>query len=55
MRRDANTAFKDALKNKTITEDEERRLGDQVQQLTDKYIKEVDRLTATKETELMAV
>lgn len=55
VRRDSNTAFKELLKGKSITEDDERRLGDQVQKLTDKFIAEVESLLATKETDLMAV
>jgi ribosome recycling factor len=53
-RRDANTALKDALKNKQIAEDEEHRLMDSVQKLTDKFIAEIDHLLAGKETDLMA-
>jgi len=55
VRRDANQAFKDALKAKTISEDEERRAQDEIQKLTDKTIAEVDKQFATKEAELMAV
>jgi len=55
IRRDSNNIFKDALKNKEITEDEEKRLTDQVQKLTDKLIVEVDHLLTAKETDLMAV
>lgn len=55
MRRDANAELKDVLKKKEITEDEERRLADLVQKLTDKFIAEVDQLTAAKETDLMAI
>ena len=55
IRRDSNTEFKALLKNKAITEDEERRSTDQIQKLTDKYIAEVDYLLTSKETELMAV
>lgn len=54
-RRDGNTVLKDLLKKKTITEDEERRLGDEMQKLTDKFVAEVDQLLATKETDLMAI
>ncbi len=54
-RRDANTMLKDALKNKEIAEDEERRSTDAVQKLTDKFIAEVDHLLAAKETDLMAI
>lgn len=55
VRRDANTVIKDMLKNKTITEDEERKLGDEVQKITNKYVAEVDQITSAKETDLMAV
>ena len=55
LRRDANGHLKDALKAKTISEDDERRAQDDIQKLTDKYIAEVDKLVAQKETELMAV
>ena len=55
VRRDANSAFKDALKAKTISEDEERRAQDDVQKLTDKCIAEVERQFATKEAELLSV
>lgn len=54
-RRDANTALKDALKNKEIAEDEERRLADAVQKATDKFIAEVEQLLTAKETDLMAI
>jgi ribosome recycling factor len=54
-RRDANAELKTRLKNKEITEDEERRLTDDVQKLTDKFIAEVDQVTAAKETDLMAI
>ena len=55
LRRDANTQLKDALKNKEVAEDEERRAQDDVQKLTDKYIAEVDKLLAQKEQELLQV
>jgi ribosome recycling factor len=55
VRRDANTAFKALLKDKDITEDEERRLNDDVQKLTDKFIAEVDHLLQAKEADLMAI
>lgn len=55
VRRDANNAVKEMLKKKEIAEDEERRLSDSVQKLTDKYIAEVEQLLATKETDLMAL
>ena len=55
VRRDSNHSFKELLKAKEMTEDEERRLIDQVQKLTDKHIAEIDGLLATKESDLMAV
>lgn len=55
LRRDANTALKDALKAKLIPEDDERRAQDDIQKLTDKYIAEADKLLAHKEQELMQV
>ncbi len=54
-RRDANGALKDALKAKTVSEDEERRGQDEIQKMTDRYIGEIDKLFAAKEAELMAV
>lgn len=54
-RRDANGELKENLKAKKITEDEERQHSDSVQKLTDKFVTEVDQLTATKETDLMAI
>lgn len=55
IRRDANNDCKNLLKDKSITEDEERRAQDDIQKLTDKYIVEVDKALAEKEKELMAV
>lgn len=55
IRRDANNEFKDLLKNKELTEDDERRLMDQMQKLTDKFIGDVEHLLSAKETDLMAV
>lgn len=55
VRRDANAEVKELLKAKQITEDEERRLGDDVQKLTDKFVAEVDQLTTAKEIDLMAI
>ncbi|SMF44271.1 ribosome recycling factor [Pseudogulbenkiania subflava] len=55
IRRDANNEFKNLLKDKSITEDDERRGQDEIQKLTDKYIAEIDKALATKETDLMAV
>lgn len=55
LRRDANDALKTRQKNGEISEDEQRRLQDEVQKLTDKYIKEIDNLLAAKEKEIMTV
>ncbi len=55
VRRDANNTFKDALKAKTISEDEERGAQDYIQKLTDKTITEVDKMFTAKEAELMAL
>ena len=55
VRRDANDTLKKLLKDKEISEDEERRTQDDVQKMTDKAVIEVDRLLAAKEVDLMAV
>jgi len=55
LRRDANEHAKKLLKDKEISEDEERRSLDDLQKLTDRYIAEIDRLTAGKEAEILAV
>jgi ribosome recycling factor len=55
IRRDANTSFKELLKNKTISEDDLRRAEDRIQKTTDKYIKDVETLLSHKENELMEV
>lgn len=55
IRRDANNQLKDALKAKTISEDDERRLQDVIQKMTDKNIADIDKLLAQKETEVMAI
>jgi ribosome recycling factor len=55
IRRDAMHQVKELLKDKKITEDEERRAEDDVQKLTDKFVKEVDAVVKAKEDELMAL
>ncbi|GJG95547.1 ribosome recycling factor [Cupriavidus pauculus] len=55
LRRDANEQFKKLVKDKTISEDDERRGADDVQKLTDKYVSEIDKLVAEKEKEIMTV
>jgi len=53
VRRDANDKVKALLKDKEISEDDERRSQDDIQKLTDSYIKKVDEALAQKEAELM--
>jgi ribosome recycling factor len=55
VRRDANAQLKELLKEKKVSEDEERRAQEDIQKLTDKHIAEVDRLLHAKEADLMAV
>ncbi|MDX9951060.1 MAG: ribosome recycling factor [Methylophilaceae bacterium] len=55
VRRDANDALKKLTKDKEISEDDERRMQDEVQKLTDKFVVEIDKLLQAKEAELMAV
>lgn len=55
IRRDANNDFKEYLKAKEISEDDERRGQDMIQKLTDQYIEEIDTVLAAKETDLMEV
>ncbi len=55
VRRDANDALKKLTKDKEISEDDERRMQDEVQKLTDKFVAEVDKYLQAKEAELMAV
>jgi len=55
LRRDANQQVKEMLKEKEISEDDDRRAEDAVQKLTDRYVAEIDRLGAEKEKEVMTV
>ncbi|ACV63951.1 ribosome recycling factor [Desulfofarcimen acetoxidans DSM 771] len=55
IRRDANDLLKSEQKDGNITEDDSRRAQDEVQKLTDKYIKDIDQLMANKEKEIMQV
>ena len=55
IRRDANSDFKSLLKEKEISEDEERGAQEEIQQLTDKYVSEVDKVLVEKEADLMEV
>ena len=55
VRRDANEQLKKLLKDKQCSEDEERRAHDDLQKLTDRFVAEVDKMLAAKETDLMAI
>jgi ribosome recycling factor len=55
LRRDGNEQAKKLLKDKAISEDDERRSLDDLQRLTDGVVAEIDRLVAAKEAEILAV
>ncbi|MGP1666290.1 MAG: ribosome recycling factor, partial [Rhodanobacter sp.] len=55
VRRDALQQVKDLLKEKLITEDDDRRVDDEIQKLTDRAVKDVDSVVRAKEEELMAL
>ena len=55
LRRDANEHLKKLLKDKEISEDDERRAQEDVQKLTDRTVAEIDKLVQAKEAEVMAV
>lgn len=55
IRRDANNDFKTLLKDKDISEDEEKQAQDSVQKLTDKYVAQIDDVIKEKETEILTV
>lgn len=55
LRRDANDLLKKLEKDKVISEDENKRAQEEMQKLTDKYIKEIDRIAEHKEKEIMEV
>jgi ribosome recycling factor len=55
VRRDVNQDLKDMLKEKLVSQDDDRRAQDDVQKLTDKYVAEIDQVLAEKEKELMQV
>ena len=55
VRRDALQQIKDLLKEKLITEDDDHRVDDEVQKLTDRAIKDIDTVVKAKEDELMAL
>jgi ribosome recycling factor len=55
LRRDANEQLKKLLKDKAISEDDDRRGQDDVQKLTDRFVAEIDKVVAQKEAEIMKV
>jgi ribosome recycling factor len=55
VRRDANSALKDLLKEKAISEDDDRRAQDDIQKLTDRFVAEIDKALQAKEADLMAI
>jgi ribosome recycling factor len=55
LRRDANEHLKKLLKDKEISEDDERRAQEEVQKLTDRFVVEIDRMLTVKEQEIMTV
>lgn len=55
IRRDANSDLKDLVKDKLISEDDERRGQEVIQKLTDQHVKEVDEILARKEKDLMEI
>ena len=55
LRRDANEHVKRLLKDKLVSEDDERRAQDDVQKLTDRMIAEIDKIVSSKEQDIMAV
>jgi ribosome recycling factor len=55
IRRDANEQLKKMVKDKTASEDDERRAQDEIQKLTDKFVAEIDKVVAEKEKEILTV
>lgn len=55
VRRDANTAVKDLLKSKELSEDDEKRAEDRIQKLTDKFVADIEAAVAKKEKDLMEI
>ncbi|MGE4336788.1 MAG: ribosome recycling factor [Pigmentiphaga sp.] len=55
LRRDANDQFKKLVKDKTISEDDERRGQDDIQKLTDRFVAEIDKVVSKKEAEIMTI
>ena len=55
LRRDANEHLKRLIKDKEISEDEERRAQDEIQKLTDRFVTDIDKLVVEKDKEIMTV
>jgi ribosome recycling factor len=55
LRRDANESFKKLLKDKEVSEDDDRRAQDEIQKLTDRYIVEIDKVLQAKEQEILTI
>ena len=55
IRRDANESIKKARKDGEITEDDQKQLEDKAQKITDQHIKDIDKIIADKEKEIMSV
>lgn len=55
LRRDANEAVKKAVKDKLVSEDDQKRSEVEIQKLTDRHVVEIDQLVAAKEHDIMAV
>ena len=55
IRRDANEKFKDMKKKSEMSEDEQKKSEKEIQEMLDKYIKEVDKITAKKDSEIMEI
>lgn len=55
IRRDANEGLKKLLKDKAVSEDEERRAQDDIQKMTDKFVSEIDKMVVDKEKAVLSV
>lgn len=55
IRREANESIRKLVKDKLVSEDEERRFSEEIQKLTNRYIEEIDKKTQDKEVEVMTV
>lgn len=55
IRRDANTDFKELLKEKEISEDEERHANDDIQKLTNEHVSQIEKILQEKEKDLMEI